>query len=41
MKNKTHDEAIEKILNDFICEMQCSHLSQYLLSVYEELGIQP
>ena len=41
MNDKIKDAIIEGILNDFINEIQCSNLSRYLLSVYEELGIQP
>ncbi len=41
MKDKTKDETIEGILNAFINEIQCSDFSRHLLSIYEELGIQP
>jgi len=41
MHEKREQNTIERILQDFIQEVQHSDLSRQMLSIYEELGIEP
>ena len=41
MTEKNHKESLEEVFDAFIHEMETSELSQHLISIYQELGIEP
>ncbi|MFH1383603.1 MAG: hypothetical protein ABIH47_01390 [Candidatus Omnitrophota bacterium] len=41
MRDETTQEKIENVLQDFVQEIQQGSLSKHLITIYQELGIEP